>query len=53
MQSIVDKFNSLFEGIAKAEIIDGRLEVTIDSQTLIIQLPSVTGAQSIGSSSES
>jgi len=49
MQSIIDNFNSFFKGNAKIEIDKNNLRITIGSQTLIIQLPSVTGAQSKGS----
>lgn len=46
MQNIIEKFNSFFSEIAKAEIKGDCLEVTIDTQTLIIHLPSVVGTQS-------
>lgn len=48
MQEIVDKFNSLFEGDARAEIKNNDLKITVGSQTLIIQLPSVVGENVCG-----
>ncbi len=46
MKKIIDEFNSFFEGSAKAVIKDNSIEITIGSQTLIIEPPSVIGAQS-------
>ena len=41
MQAIMDRFNRFFEGSAQAEIDGERLRITIGTQTLIIQLPSI------------
>ena len=48
MEELLKEFNSFFEGAAKAEIVDSRLEITIASRTLVIRLPSVIGVQSKG-----
>ena len=45
MQAIIDRFNGFFEGSAKAEIDEKRLRITIGTQTLIIQLPSIVGGE--------
>ena len=41
MQTLIDEFNSFFHGGAIAEIKGNRLSITIDGQTMEIQLPSV------------
>ena len=48
MDKLLDEFNEFFEGIARAEIKNDELWVTINGATLIISLPKVTGAQSTG-----
>ena len=50
MDKALNEFNEFFEGDAKAEIVDGRLNITIGSRTLVIRLPSVIGVQAKGSS---
>jgi hypothetical protein len=41
MNSLIDRFNSFFEGDAEAKIINGKLHVTIGSRTLVISLPAI------------
>ncbi len=48
MEELVKEFNQFFEGSARIEVKDDRLEITIGSQTLIISLPEVIGVQSKG-----
>ncbi len=49
MQEIIEKFNSFFKGSAKAEINNqNELKITIGSQTIIIELPSVVGGKCVG-----
>lgn len=48
MESVLEQFNSFFQGTASAVINDNKLEVTIGSQTLIIALPEVIGGQGQG-----
>jgi len=50
MKKLLERFNRFFEGSAEVKIVDNKLEITIGSQTLIISLPEVIGAQSKGSS---
>ena len=50
MNNLLDQFNSFFKGSAKAVVNGKRLEITIGSQTLIISLPDIVGAQSKGKS---
>jgi len=52
MEELLDRFNSFFKGSAEAKIIKGRLEITVDSQTLIISLPQITGGYGEGSSKD-
>ena len=47
MQGIIDEFNRFFEGSAEIEIKDESLMITIGTQTMIIQLPSVVGMQAV------
>ncbi len=51
VSDLVDIFNSLFEGSAKAAVGDNRLGITVGSETIIIALPdlAVVGVQSRGS----
>ncbi len=51
--NLLDRFNSFFEGSARAEINNHRIEVTIGSQTLLISLPEVIGCDSMGQSQQS
>jgi hypothetical protein len=46
MKSLLRAFNAFFRGKAKAVINGNRLEITIDSQTIIISLPEEVGGQS-------
>ena len=46
MKKLLDIFNSFFKGSAEAKIVDDRLEITIDSRTLIISLPEEVGGYS-------
>ena len=48
MQKLIDDFNKVFEGTAKAEIVNDELEITIGSVTASIQLPSIVGSRSTG-----
>lgn len=48
MESLLNDFNSFFEGTAKATIVGNRLEITIGSQTLLISLPQIVGGWGIG-----
>ena len=41
MKELIDGFNQFFGKNAKAKIKNNRLEITIGTQTLIIQLPSI------------
>lgn len=50
MQKLLDDFNGFFAGSARVVIADDRMEITIGSQTLIISLPQIIGAQAKGSS---
>ncbi len=50
MKKLLVTFNSFFKGTARAKITGGRLEISINSQTLIISLPQIIGIQSKGSS---
>lgn len=43
---IIQQFNSFFQGSAKAEVLDGKLHITIGTQTMIVTLPEVAGVQS-------
>jgi len=53
MERLISKFNSFFEGKAKAVIKGDTLEITIGSETLIISLPEIIGARSMGSLQQS
>jgi len=46
MKKLLRTFNTFFRGKAKAVINGDRLEITIDSQTLIISLPEEIGGYS-------
>ena len=50
MDKLLKEFNSFFEGIAKAEIVDGNLEITINGATLLISLPEVNGGHATAQS---
>jgi len=39
-------FNSFFQAVAEAKIVDDRLEITIDTRTLILSLPEEVGGYS-------
>ena len=39
MEKLIEQFNKYFDGKARAKIVDGILEITIDHQTLFISLP--------------
>ena len=43
---IIEIFNSFFQGDAEAKIVDDRLEITIDTRTLILSLPAEVGGYS-------
>ncbi len=45
-KSILEEFNSFFEGSAEIVINGDRLEITINHATLIISLPEVIGGHS-------
>ena len=45
MEYLINEFNEIFEGNASIIIVGESLEITIGSQTLIISLPKVVGAQ--------
>lgn len=47
MKDLMDEFNKFFGENAKAQIKNDCLEITIGSQTLIIQLPSIVGGQGV------
>lgn len=49
MKEILDNFNDFFKGEARAEIKKNAFEITINSKTLVIQLPYVSGIQSMDS----
>ena len=53
MKELLERFNSYFKGSAEAKIVKGRLEITIDSQTLIISLPQIIGGHAEGSPRDS
>jgi hypothetical protein len=46
MKDLIDEFNRFFNGSAKAEIENGKLNITTGNETLVIQLPLVIGGQS-------
>jgi len=46
LEKILTIFNSFFQGDAEAKIVDDRLEITIDSRTLILSLPAEVGGYS-------
>lgn len=48
MDKLLNEFNLFFKGDARAEIVDGRLEITIGYRTLVIRLPAVIGVQAKG-----
>jgi hypothetical protein len=48
MKELLRQFNQFFKGAARAQIKGKRLEITIGSQTLIVSLPTITGAESKG-----
>ena len=45
-EKILATFNSFFQGDAEAKVVDDRLEITIDSRTLVISLPEEVGGYS-------
>lgn len=45
LSDLLVEFNLFFEGSAEAKISGDRLEITIGSQTMLISLPKVIGAQ--------
>ena len=47
-EKFLEDFNRFFDGKASISLISGRIEITIDSQTLIISLPEIIGGQSKG-----
>ena len=49
MDSLLEQFNSFFEGKAEAKISGARLEITIGSQTMIVSMPEVIGGHGRGS----
>ena len=46
MNKLIKEFNTFFNGSAEIVVREDRLEITIDSQTLILSLPEVIGGQS-------
>ncbi len=47
-KNLLDRFNSFFEGSARAEINGTKLEITINNATLIISLPEIIGTNATG-----
>ena len=45
MEDLINEFNEFFKGRASIIIVGDQLEITIGSQTLIISLPKIVGAQ--------
>lgn len=44
-KDLIDDFNKFFEGKAKAVIVNGGLEITIGSLTMLISLPEYVGGR--------
>lgn len=45
MQKLLDDFNRFFKEQANAVIVNGRLQITINSITMVISLPEYTGGR--------
>ena len=52
-KSLLEEFNEFFKGSAEIKTSDGRLEITVGSQTLIVSLPEIIGGDSMGQSQQS
>jgi hypothetical protein len=50
MEDLINEFNEFFKRHASIIIVGDSLEITIDSQTLILSLPRIVGAQARDSS---
>ena len=45
MERLISEFNAFFAGKAEIMVNSDRLQITIDSKTMIISLPEVIGGQ--------
>lgn len=53
IKSLIDMFNKFFDGSAEIKINGSNLEITINHATLIVSLPEIIGADSMGRSQQS